>query len=177
MHSPCHLVYVGSTFRLIIWNFFKIIFLSFYLNQPCSFGGSKLPPFFCAIFFGSFDPRFKVESARWVLGAFREDGERISISKARTEEVDLPSVAGLGGVAEVEEFASLPKGFVKFSNCLGLPILGFENKINSLLRKLEVKKCCGLRCSGKGENPYPLRVLRRKFKGSSAQSITIVLHP
>ena len=91
--------------------------------------------------------------------------------------MDLPRVAGLGGVAEGEEFASLPKGFVKFSNCLGLPILGFENKINSLLRKLEVKKCCGLRCSGKGENPYPLRVLRRKFKGSSAQSIAIVLHP
>ncbi|RVX08997.1 hypothetical protein CK203_013817 [Vitis vinifera] len=92
-------------------------------------------------------------------------------------EVDPPRVAGLGGVVDGEEFTSLPKGFVEFSTCLGLPILGVEKEINSLLRKLEAKKVVGLRCQGEGENPCPLRILRRKFEGLSAQSITIVLHP
>ena len=74
----------------------------------------------------------------------------ISVSEARTEVVDPPRVAGLGGVAKGEEFASLPKGFVKFSNCLGLPILGFEKEISSLLRKLEAKKGRGVKVLGGG---------------------------
>ena len=39
------------------------------------------------------------------------------------------------------------------------------------------KKIVGLRCQREGKNPCPLRVLRRKSEGLSAQSITIVIHP
>ena len=62
----------------------------------------------------------------------------------------------------------LPNSFVKFSNCLGLPVLGFEKEISFLLRKLEAKKGHGVKVSGEGKNPCPLQVLRRKFEGSSA---------
>ena len=64
--------------------------------------------------------------------------------------MDPPRVAGLGGVVDGEEFTSLPKGFVEFSTCLGLPILGVEKEINSLLRKLEAKKGRGVKLSGGG---------------------------
>ena len=53
--------------------------------------------------------------------------------------MDPPRVVGLSGVEEGEEFACLPRRFVEFSNCLGMPILGYKKEINSL-RKLESKK-------------------------------------
>ena len=42
----------------------------------------------------------------------------------------------------------LPNGFVEFSNCLGMLVLGFEKEISSLLRKLESKKGCGVKVLG-----------------------------
>ncbi|RVX20387.1 AP-2 complex subunit alpha-1 [Vitis vinifera] len=70
------------------------------------------------------------------------------VSKVRTKEVDPLRDADLGGVVEGEDFASLPRGFVELSNCLGILVLGFEKEINSLLRKLEAKKGCGVKASG-----------------------------
>lgn len=55
-----------------------------------------------------------------------------SVSEVKIKEVDPLGDASLGGVAEGEEFASLLEGFVEFSNCLGMPILGFEKENNFL---------------------------------------------
>ena len=68
--------------------------------------------------------------------------------EARNEEVDPPRDVGLGRVAKGEDFVCLPNGFVEFSNCLGMLVLGFEKEISSLLRKLESKKGCGVKVLG-----------------------------
>ena len=72
----------------------------------------------------------------------------LSDLEARVEWVDSPRDAGLGGVEEGEEFVCLPRGFVKFSNCLGMPISGYEKEISSLLRKLELQKGQGVKVLG-----------------------------
>ena len=88
----------------------------------------------------------------WVQDGSSELSRKIvkgaSVSEVRTEEVDPPRDADLGGVVEGEEFVSLPRGFVEFSNCLGILVLDFEKEINSLLRKLEAKKGCGVKVLG-----------------------------
>ncbi|RVW40643.1 hypothetical protein CK203_079211 [Vitis vinifera] len=65
-------------------------------------------------------------------------------------------------------FVCLPNGFVEFSNCLGMLVLGFEKEISSLLRKLESKKGCGVKCSvhgkRKGEGCGDLTVSARAFQ-------------
>ena len=71
-----------------------------------------------------------------------------SVLEVRIKEVDPPTDAGLGGVAEGEEFACLPRGFVEFSNCFGMPVLGFKKEINYPLRKPEAKKGRGVKVSG-----------------------------
>ena len=49
-------------------------------------------------------------------------------------------------VARAEEM-ELPSGFVEFSNCLGMPIAGFEKEICALIRKMESRKGWGIRMS------------------------------
>ncbi|KAL6334210.1 hypothetical protein AAG906_007457 [Vitis piasezkii] len=46
------------------------------------------------------------------------------------------------------EFVCLPRGFVELSNCLGIPISGYEKEISCLLRKLESKKSEGVKVFG-----------------------------
>ncbi|KAL6350177.1 hypothetical protein AAG906_004117 [Vitis piasezkii] len=55
----------------------------------------------------------------------------ISVSEARTEVVDPPRVAGLGGVVKGEEFASLPKGG---SQPLWELVVGGKTKKDDMLR-------------------------------------------
>lgn len=95
------------------------------------------------------------------LGSTTQDGSLKAMKgssdlEARVEWVDPSRDAGLGGVEEGEEFACLPRGFFKFSNCLGMPISGYEKEISSILRKLESQK-------GRG-----VKVLRGKRKSLSS---------
>ena len=62
---------------------------------------------------------------------------------ARAKEMELPRDMEIG-VLEGENFNSLPSGFVEFSNCLGMPIAGFEKEICALIRKMESRKGRGI---------------------------------
>ena len=44
---------------------------------------------------------------------------------------------------------SLSTNFVNFSSFLGLPMEWFEKEISSLLKKLELRKGCGVKVSGR----------------------------
>ena len=69
-----------------------------------------------------------------------------SVLEVRIKEVDPPTDAGLGGVAEGEEFACLPRGFVEFSNCLGCQFWASKRKSTILLENRKRRKVVGLRC-------------------------------
>ena len=62
----------------------------------------------------------------------------------RDEERNPPCDLGFECAAEVEEVVSLPSSFVKFSSGLGVPIVGFEKEISSLLKKLQSRKESGV---------------------------------
>lgn len=56
----------------------------------------------------------------------------------KTEEMERPRDVEFDCVVEEEgDIEILPNGFVSFSNCLGMPISGFEKEICSLFRKME----------------------------------------
>lgn len=55
---------------------------------------------------------------------------------ARAEELERSRDVDFGAL-EGEDFNSLPSGFVEFSNCLGMPVAGFEKEICAIVRKLE----------------------------------------
>ena len=55
--------------------------------------------------------------------------------EVKAEEVVSPKDLGGGGGRGVE-FASLPSSFFKLTNCLGMPVAGYEKELCSLLRKL-----------------------------------------
>ena len=59
---------------------------------------------------------------------------------ALAEEVEPPKALELTYVPEGEVLDSLPSNFVNFNSFLGLPVKGFEKEINSLLKKLELRK-------------------------------------
>ena len=58
----------------------------------------------------------------------------------RDKELELSRDVDFGCALEEEDFNSHPNGFVKFTNCLGMPVAGFEKKICALVRKMESRK-------------------------------------
>lgn len=70
-----------------------------------------------------------------------EEAARVPSGKElviKTEEMERPRDVEFDCVAEEEgDIEILPNGFVSFSNCLGMPISGFEKEICSLFRKME----------------------------------------
>ena len=56
-------------------------------------------------------------------------------------------------------FGHLPNKFVAFSSFPGLPVMGFEKEINSLLKKLELRKGRGIKIArGKKKSPLATRL-------------------
>lgn len=47
---------------------------------------------------------------------------------------------GCGSMGEEHNLDNLPSMFVNFNNFVGMPVVGFEKEINSLLRKMEARK-------------------------------------
>lgn len=52
---------------------------------------------------------------------------------------------GFESIVEGEEVVSLPSSFVKFSSSLGMPVVGLEKEISSLLKKLNSRKGRGVK--------------------------------
>lgn len=65
---------------------------------------------------------------------------------SRVEDLEHPR--DLGYTLEGEDFNCLPSRFVKFSNCLGMPIASFEKEICSPVRRLDSRKGRGVRVLG-----------------------------
>ena len=84
--------------------------------------------------------------------------------QVRIEEVDSLRDLDLGGIVEREEVVSFPSGFVKFSNYLGMPVVGFKKEINSLLRKLELRKGRGVKVSGGKRKPLASSGFEREIQ-------------
>lgn len=63
----------------------------------------------------------------------------------RVEELEPTKAMELTCVLEEEDLVSLPTKFVNFSSYMRMPVVGFEKEICSLLKKLEVRKRCGVK--------------------------------
>ena len=59
--------------------------------------------------------------------------------------------------------ASLPSKFVDFSNFLGLLVVGFENEITFLLRKIKLRKGCEIKVS-RGSRKFLSTRLEREIR-------------
>ena len=66
-------------------------------------------------------------------------------------------------VPKEEDLLSLPNKFVNFSSYLGMPIVGFEKEIRSLLKKLEARKWCGAKGAGSERSHYPVSHFEREL--------------
>lgn len=64
---------------------------------------------------------------------------------AMTEELEPLKTLELACIPKKEVLDSLPSKFINFNSFVGMLVEKFEKEINSMLKKLELKKCVGLR--------------------------------
>ena len=82
----------------------------------------------------------------------------------RDEEMNPPCDLGFECAVEGEEIVRLPSNIVKFSSGLGMAVAGFKKEINSLLRKLELRKGRGVKVSGGKRKPLASSGFEREIQ-------------
>lgn len=67
-------------------------------------------------------------------------------------------------MAKGKDLVSFPNGFIEFNNYLGMPVAGFKKEINSLLKKLDLKKGRGVMVLGGRIKPLASSRFEREIR-------------
>ena len=72
--------------------------------------------------------------------------------------------AGSSSTGEELIYEKLPCKFAKFNNILGILVVGFENEINSLPRKMEARKGCRVKIPGGKRKTFSSSSVEREIQ-------------